>query len=61
EIEQQSCSNDDASKSGTANQKYISTTDPAASVTRRGKGKSTLKYQVHRSVDQKCEVITATE
>ncbi|CAB1063775.1 hypothetical protein D1BOALGB6SA_8559, partial [Olavius sp. associated proteobacterium Delta 1] len=32
EIEQQSCSNDDASKSGTANQKYISTTDPAASV-----------------------------
>ncbi|CAB1063973.1 hypothetical protein D1BOALGB6SA_8762, partial [Olavius sp. associated proteobacterium Delta 1] len=32
-----------------------------ASVTRRGKGKSTLKYQVHRSVDQKCEVITATE
>jgi len=61
EIEQQSCSNDDASKSGAANQKYISTTDPDASVTRRGKGKSTLKYQVHRSVDQKCEVITATE
>ena len=30
-------------------------------MTRRGKGKSTLKYQIHRSVDQKCEVITASE
>ena len=35
--------------------------DPDASVTRRGKGKSKLKYQVHRSVDQKREFITATE
>jgi transposase len=61
EQEQQSRSSDDALKSGTANKKYISTTDPDASVTRRGSGKSTLKYQVHRSVDQKCEVITATE
>lgn len=48
-------------KSGTANQKYISTTDPDASVTRRGKGKSKLKYQIHRGVDSKHEVITATE
>ena len=61
EQEQQSDSSDDALKSGIANQKYISTTDPDASVTRRGKGKSKLKYQVHRSVDQKREVITATE
>ena len=61
EQEQQSCSNDDTLKSGTANKKYISTTDPDASVTRRGKGKSTLKYQIHRGVDQKCEVVTATE
>jgi len=52
---------DEQPKSGTANQKYISTTDPDASVTRRGKGKSKLKYQLHRSVDQKAEVITATE
>ncbi len=59
--QQQCCRNDEQAKSGTANQKYISTTDPDASVTRRGKGKSTLKYQVHRSVDQKREVITATE
>ena len=59
---QQQCSgSDEQLKSGKANQKYISTTDPDASVTRRGKGKSKLKYQVHRSVDPKREVITATE
>jgi hypothetical protein len=61
EQEQQSCSSDEHSKSGAANRKYISTNDPDASVTRRGKGKSKLKYQVHRGVDPKCEVITATE
>ncbi len=61
EEEQKSSDSDQQSKSGAANKKYISTTDPDASVTRRGKGKSKLKYQVHRGVDQKCEVITATE
>jgi transposase/uncharacterized protein (UPF0179 family) len=50
-----------APKSGVANKKYISTTDPDASVTRRGKGRSKLEYQVHRGVDSKCEIITATE
>ena len=39
----------------------MSTTDPDASVTRRGKGRSKLEYQVHRGVDSKCEIITATE
>ena len=34
---------------------------PDASVSRRGKGKSKLEYQVHRGVDPKSEVITATE
>jgi transposase len=48
-------------KSGPANKKHISTTDPDASVTRRGKGTSKLRYQIHRGVDEKCEVITATE
>jgi len=48
-------------KSGAANKKYISTTDPDASVSRRDKGKSKLEYQVHRGVDSKCEIITATE
>jgi transposase len=57
----QSSSSDGTLKSGAANRKYISTTDPDASVTRRGKGKSKLKYQIHRGVDPKREVITATE
>ena len=61
EQEQQSGNNDETTKSGAANKKYISTTDPDASVTRRGKGKSKLKYQIHRGVDQKAEVVTATE
>jgi len=61
EEEQRSSDSDDDPKSGTANKKYISTTDPDASVTRRGKGKSKLQYQVHRGVDEKCEIITATE
>ena len=62
-LEQQTQTSSDGGvlKSGTANQKYISTTDPDASVTRRGKGKSKLKYQIHRGVDSKHEVITATE
>jgi len=61
EDEQGYSGSDDVSKSGTANKKYVSTTDPDASVTRRGKGKSKLQYQIHRGVDKKCEVITATE
>jgi transposase/uncharacterized protein (UPF0179 family) len=48
-------------KSGAANKKYMSTTDPDASVTRRGKGRSKLEYQIHRGVDSKCEIITATQ
>jgi hypothetical protein len=50
-----------APKSGAANKKYISTTDPDASVSRRGKGRSKLEYQIHRGVDPKKEVITTTE
>jgi len=61
EQEQQSGKNDQTIKSGAANKKYISTTDPDVSVTRRSKGKSKLKYQIHRGLDQKREVITATE
>lgn len=59
--EQEPIDHDDDPKPGAANKKYISTTDPDASVTRTGKGKSKLKYQVHRGVDGKCEIITATE
>lgn len=48
-------------KSGKANRKYISTTDPDASVVRQGAGRSKLRYKIHRAVDEKAEVITATE
>ena len=41
------------------NSRYISTTDPDASIVNRGKPK--LSYQAHRAVDERSEVITATE
>ncbi len=40
--------------------RYLSTTDPDASVVRRG-GKPKLRYKTHRSVDAKHEVITGTQ
>ena len=48
-------------KKGAANRKYISTTDPDASVVRMGPGRSRLRYKTHRAVDEKYEVITATD
>jgi transposase len=42
-----------------ANSRYLSTTDPDASVTRQSGGKSKLRYKTHRAVDPHCEVITA--
>ncbi len=47
-------------KKGEANQKYISTTDPDAAVSRHGSGASKLRYKTHRGVDGKAEVITST-
>ena len=41
------------------NNRYISSTDPAAALVNRGKSK--LSYQVHRAVDGKHEIITATD
>ena len=41
------------------NSRYISSTDPDAAIVNRGKPK--LSYQVHRAVDEKSEVITATD
>jgi hypothetical protein len=41
------------------NSRYISTTDLDAAIVNRGKPK--LSYQVHRAVDGRAEVITATE
>jgi transposase len=50
-----------ATKQGPADSRYISTTDPDASVTRHRGGKSKLRYKTHRAVDAKEEVITATK
>jgi len=47
-------------KTTPANSRYMSTTDPDASVTRHGGGRSKLRYKTHRGVDPKHEVITAT-
>jgi len=44
-----------------ANSRYISRTDPDASVTRHGGGRSRLRYKTHRAVDPSCEVIIATK
>jgi len=41
------------------NNRYISATDPDASLVNRGQSK--LRYQVHRAVDEAHEVITATK
>lgn len=48
-------------KTSAANARFISTSDPNASVTRHGGGKSKLRYKTHRVVDPKQEVITATK
>ena len=42
------------------NRRFISTTDPEASVVRKGKGKANLSYQSHRAVDGSYGVITQT-
>jgi len=48
-------------KASPANARFISTTDPDASVTRHSGGNSKLRYKTHRAVDPKKEVITATK
>ena len=48
-------------KTTPANERYISTTDPDASVVRQGKSRSKLRYKTHRTVDEKHEIITATK
>ena len=40
--------------------KHVSTTDPEASVVRKGKGKPKVRYAEHRAVDSRHGVITAT-
>lgn len=48
-------------KYSVVNRKLRSTTDPDASVIRQGRGTPKLTYKVHRAVDSRAEIITATE
>ena len=57
EVEEEST--DASRKYEKKNSRYMSTTDPDAAIVNRGKPK--LSYQVHRAVDGRSEVITATE
>jgi IS5 family transposase len=59
-LEDQAEKSVEESRAEQINQRYISTTDPDASIVKRG-GHSTLQYQTHRAVDPHSEVITATK
>ncbi len=58
-LEEKSESMDASRRYVKENRRYISMTDPDAAIVSRGKPK--LSYQVHRAVDGRSEVITATE
>lgn len=60
ELERRLEEKEEVEKEGEVNNRYVSTTDPDASIMRRG-GKAKLCYQTHRAVDPAHEVITATE
>jgi len=53
-------SGDDPPRRHVVNQRFVSTTDPEASVVRKGQGKSKLHYQTHRGIDGAYGIITAT-
>jgi transposase len=52
---------EDGKGKGQLNRTHLSTTDPDASLVSKGKVRSQLSFKVHRAVDGKSEVITATE
>jgi len=58
--EEQDNSSDDPPRHNVVNQRFVSTTDPEASVVRKGQGKAKLHYQTHRGIDGAYGVITAT-
>jgi len=58
-LEEKSESTDSSRRYEKKNSRYLSTTDPDAAIVNRGKPK--LSYQVHRAVDGRSEIITATE
>jgi transposase len=57
-LEERDESRDSSRNHQKANKRYISSTDPDATIVRRGNPK--LRYQVHRAVDEAHEIITAT-
>ncbi len=58
--EKNNTDDDPPSRHNVVNQRYVSTTDPDASVVRKGQGKAKLHYQTHRGIDGAYGVITAT-
>src|SRR3989337_3260095 len=60
EVKEDDSRDDNDGSSGGVNKRYISTTDPDASIMRSG-GKAKLRYQTHRAVDGAYGGITATE
>jgi IS5 family transposase len=52
---------EDGKGNGQLNKTHLSTTDPDASLVSKGKVRSQLSFKAHRAVDEKAEVITATE
>jgi transposase len=52
---------EDCKGNGQLNKTHLSTTDPDASIVSKGKVRSQLSFKAHRAVDEKAEVITATE
>ncbi len=60
EEERKEDSQDGPPRQNVVNQRYTSTTDPEASVVRKGQGKAKLYYQTHRGIDGAYGVITAT-
>jgi transposase len=51
----------DGKGKGQLNRTHLSTTDPDASLVSQGKVRSQLSFTVHRAVDSRSEVITATQ
>ena len=52
---------EDVKGKGQLNRTHLSTTDPDASLVSQGKVRSQLSFKVHRAVDSRSEVITATQ
>jgi len=51
----------DSTGGGKVNERYISTTDPDASIVRHNSGNPKLSYKTHRAVDSSHEIITAVD